>query len=154
MKHFLGRILDRISLNLRRILSAARVGITSFSTARTSVKFLLAVIAVVIPVGVFLLQGPSKAMTNVITVNTTDDPGTSSECSLRAAINNANNKGSDANSTCPAGTGLDIINFSVSGTITLGSTLPAIANTAGLSVAIDGTGQTITLNGANLYRVL
>ena len=42
------------------------------------------------------------------------------------------------------------IRFSVSGTITLGSTLPAIASTT----TIDGSGQAIAVSGANAYQVL
>ena len=80
-------------------------------------------------------QRDSKAG-SPITVDTTDDPGTATECSLRAAINNANNKTSDSNSTCAAGTGTDTINFSVSGTITLTSGSLEIAS----SVSIVGPG--------------
>jgi len=44
------------------------------------------------------------------------------------------------------GTSTDTINFSVSGTIALvGSTLPTILNT----LTIDGTGQSITVDGSN-----
>jgi hypothetical protein len=103
---------------------------------------------------ILLIQSTLYAAVNTIIVNTTDDPGTAVECSLRAAINNANNKTSDANSTCAAGTGTDLIQFSVSGKITLGSTLPAVANTSPGSLTIDGSGRSITIDGANLYEVL
>ena len=112
---------------------------------------LLPLLIVLVPVSVMLFKPTAKAIPtgpNIITVDTLDDPGTSSECSLRAAINNANNQTSDANSTCAAGTGNDLINFSVSGTIALGSTLPAIANTFGESLIIDGAGQ-IAIDGSN-----
>jgi CSLREA domain-containing protein len=113
---------------------------------------LVALLVVLVPVCVMLLKPAPKAapVTNTITVNTTDDPGTSAECSLRAAINNANDETFDSNSTCAAGTGTDTIIFSVSGTITLGSTLPAIENT----LTLDGSGQTITVDGAGLCQVL
>jgi CSLREA domain-containing protein len=61
--------------------------------------------------------------------------------SLRQAILDAN-----------AAPGADMITFSVSGTITLGSTLPDITDAAGLT--IDGAGQTVTISGDSLYRVL
>lgn len=124
------------------------------SAARVSLKYIVILLAVLVPVCVLVIQPSGRATSNTITVNTLDDPGTSSECSLRAAINNANNETSDANSTCAAGTGSDTINFSVGGTITLTSTLPAIANTSPGSLTIDGAGQTVTVDGGNLYRVL
>jgi hypothetical protein len=42
----------------------------------------------------------------------------------------------------------------VSGTITLGSPLPAIANSSPGSLTIDGSGRSITVDGASLYQVL
>ena len=69
-----------------------------------------------------------------IIVNTlVDDPAPPGHgfCSLRDAINNANSPGLDTTGgDCGIGTGNDIITFSVSGTITLGSNLPAISNTS------------------------
>ena len=53
---------------------------------------------------------------------------------------------------CISGTGDDIIMFSVSGTITLGSALPDVNNSGTLT--IDGSGQHITIDGANSYQVL
>jgi hypothetical protein len=98
----------------------------------------VALLIVLVPLCEMII--PVNADANTITVNTTDDPGTSTECSLRAPINNANNETSDANSTCLAGTGSDTINFSVNNaTITLGSMLPAIANT----LTIDGSGKAV-----------
>jgi hypothetical protein len=44
----------------------------------------------------------------------------------------------------------DTINFNVSGTITLGSTLPAIA----INLTIDGSGQAITVDGKNSFQIL
>ena len=63
------------------------------------------------------------------------------DCSLREAINAAN-----------ALTGANTITFSVSGTITLASTLPIITDAAGLTM--DGTGQTLTISGNNAVRVM
>jgi hypothetical protein len=44
----------------------------------------------------------------------------------------------------------DTINFNVSGTITLGSTLSGIA----INLTIDGSGQSITVDGANSFHIL
>ena len=77
-----------------------------------------------------------------------DDSGSGDElCSLREAINNANAKSDTTDGDCAAGNGTDTIVFSVSGTITLASELPVIANAAGDSLMIDGTAQSITIAG-------
>jgi hypothetical protein len=70
------------------------------------------------------------------TVTNTNDSGPDS---LRQAI-------LDANGT----TGADTITFTLSGTITLASTLPAIND----ELTIDGTGQSITISGNNAVRVM
>jgi CSLREA domain-containing protein len=82
---------------------------------------------------------------NTITVNTLLDSSVASDgmCSLREAINNANAMSDTTGGDCTAGTGNDTIAFSVSGTITVASALPSIANT----IEIDGTGQTIAIDG-------
>ncbi len=67
--------------------------------------------------------------------------GDSGSGSLRQAIADAN-----------AASGSDTITFSVSGTITLASPLPSIADTAGLT--IDGTGRVVTVSGNNAWRVM
>jgi CSLREA domain-containing protein len=81
---------------------------------------------------------------NTITVNTLNDESTSGDglCSLREAIGNANARSDKTSGDCAAGTGNDAIVFSVSGTITIQSKLPAIQNT----LEIDGTGRTITIS--------
>jgi hypothetical protein len=61
--------------------------------------------------------------------------------SLRQAVIDAN-----------AAVGADIITFSISGTITLASTLPNIT-AAGGALTIDGTGQTVTISGNNTVQV-
>jgi LPXTG-site transpeptidase (sortase) family protein len=65
--------------------------------------------------------------------------GVGDSCTLRQAINLAN-----------ASAGTDTITFSLSGTTTLGSTLPTITST----MTLDGSGQAVTVSGANSYRVL
>src|ERR1022692_2426581 len=95
-----------------------------------------------------LLLGIGVAQANTYTVTSTTEDATPAACSgsalsftcttLRDAINAANNDGN-----------VDTINFSVSGTVPLGSTLPSITGT----LTIDGTSQSITISGSS-YRVL
>src|SRR5579872_5511371 len=61
-----------------------------------------------------------------ITVNSLADTGAPGICVLRDAITAANTKA--ATNGCAAGTGSDPIDFSITGTITLGSTLPQITD--------------------------
>ena len=96
-----------------------------------------------------------------ITVNTLTDDSTSGDglCSLRKAINNANAGSDTTNGDCAffGGLGPNTINFSLSGTIKLNSTLPTISypsNPLGLGLRIDGTGQAIQVDGAGQYDVL
>jgi hypothetical protein len=60
-------------------------------------------------------------------------------CTLQDAINFAN-----------MNMGADVITFSLSGTIVLSATLPAINDT----LTIDGTGQTVTISGNTMVRVM
>jgi fibronectin-binding autotransporter adhesin len=82
------------------------------------------------------LARPARAANYAVT-NLND----SGKGSLRQAILNAN-----------AAAGPDTITFSLSGTIMLTSTLPAISDAAGLS--IDGTGRSITISGNDAVRVM
>jgi CSLREA domain-containing protein len=93
MKSLSRRIRDKASLHLRRLLAGAIAGIKGFSAARTSIKFLLGVLAVLVPLSILMFHPPSKATANIITVNNTTDPASTSGngfCTLREAINNAN----------------------------------------------------------------
>ncbi len=108
--------------------------------------FLVAMLVVLVPLCVVLVQPTLKAGGPII-VNTTADPGSAGVCALRDAITAADTKA--AVNGCAAGTGTDTINFSVSGTITLGSTLPAVQNTLTI-----GSGQPITVDGAGSFQVL
>ena len=86
----------------------------------------------------------------VITVNTTDDEDNTNlaNCSLREAIVAAN--GDTPFGGCIAGSGGDLINFSVTGTITLTSALPSLST----SVQIEGPGASqLTVSGDNSVRV-
>ncbi len=99
-----------------------------------------------------LLAAPPKTVhAAAITVNSLADTTTPGDgiCTLREAINNANSDSNTAGGDCVTGSGADTITFSVSGTITLGSTLPNITTT----MAIDGSGQTVVISGNNTVRV-
>ena len=86
-----------------------------------------------------------------IVVNSTADSGADDgACTLREAITAANTdtaSGATAGE-CAAGSGTDTITFSVAGTVTLASALPAISSNA----SIDGAGA-ITVSGAGATRV-
>jgi len=93
-----------------------------------------------------------------ITVNTTDDElNTDGDCSLREAITAANtNAAVDACAAGNAAPAVDVIGFSVMGTITLGSTLPVIGGFAlpPEGVTIDGPGaNSLTVSGDSAFRV-
>jgi hypothetical protein len=131
---------------------------TGFSSARVSVKFMAALLAVLLPCSVMLSTTSLHATSNIITVNNLTDPASTSGngfCTLREAIDNANASSDTSGGDCAAGTGTDTIRFSLSGTITLAQgTLPAIANTSPGSLTIDGTGQTITIDGGGSVPLL
>ncbi len=95
-----------------------------------------ALAAIALPFLLLAMSGLARAAT--ITVTNTNDSGAGS---LGAAITTA-----DANPSTAY-----TINFSVSGTITLGSELPSITNVAG--VTIDGSGQAITVDGNNANEI-
>src|SRR5579859_6011036 len=83
---------------------------------------------------------PTDAATNWIVTTLSDGAGTCpdpSSCTLRQAITNALADSGDA------------ITFTVSGTITLASTLPTITT----PLTIDGSGQTVTISGNNAVEV-
>jgi predicted outer membrane repeat protein len=111
---------------------------------------------VLVPLGAVLIHSVLRATpvtVNIITVNTNADPGPTADCDLRDAITAANNK--TATNGCVAGTGDDAIHFNIGSpaTITLGSALPAIANTSPNTLTIDGTGQSITIDGDSTYQI-
>jgi CSLREA domain-containing protein len=101
---------------------------------------------------VFLSVSAGSASAANITVNTLEDAADSDgDCSLREAITAANQN--FPRDGCPAGSSLaaDTIDFSVTGTITLASTLPSIFS----SMIIAGPGaDKLTISGNNAVRVM
>lgn len=91
-----------------------------------------------------------------IVVNTVNDAdATDGVCSLREAISAANTNATYNECTGSGSFGDDTITFDSSssgGTITLGSTLPAIVSGQG-TLTIDGAGQSITISGNNSVRI-
>jgi hypothetical protein len=97
--------------------------------------------SMVIPTLLILALGAFAATPAHATTFTVTNLSDSGAGSLRQAITDAN-----------AAAGADNITFSISGTITLASTLPTVTDAAGLTM--DGTGQTLTISGNNAVRVL
>ena len=88
---------------------------------------------------VFTLGSASVSQAATFTVTSLADSGAGS---LRDAIDQAN-----------ANPGADAIDFTVSGTITLSSSLPFVSF-AGGPLTIDGTGQSVVISGNNSVRVM
>jgi CSLREA domain-containing protein len=107
-----------------------------------TINFSLLLLAVL-----FIFTPAAKAATTFTVTTTEDNVVNDSICTLREAISAANE--SPANNNCGSGTGPYTIIFSISGTITLGSALPNIAN----NMTIDGSGRSITVSGNNSVLV-
>ena len=92
-----------------------------------------------------------------ITVNTTKDETTPNdgECSLREAIQNAND-GAQTSSDCKAGRGEETITFKkgLSGTITLNPDLGPLTVTDRAGLTIDGGRESITVSGGDQVQVI
>jgi len=100
----------------------------------------------------FSAIGVTPAHAAGIVVNSLlDIPAVDSNCTLREAIQNANDDALTNADCLVAGSGADTITFSVSGTIPLSSALPNITDVAGL--AVDGAGQTVTISGGHIVQV-
>ena len=141
-------------LRYRRAGSFAAAFHLNNSRAMACPRFLVAMVAILVPFCVFLLvTGIRAAVPNLILVNTTSDTPAPGFCTLREAIANANAESDVSGGDCTAGAGNNIIQFSVSGTIHIGAngTL-AIVNT-GNTLTIEGSKQSITLSGDNLDNV-
>ncbi len=95
---------------------------TPTATATATVTATATATATATPTATSTPTATATPTPNVITVNNTTDPSSTSGngfCTLREAINNANAKSDTSGGDCAAGTGNDRIVFSVSGTITL-----------------------------------
>jgi fibronectin-binding autotransporter adhesin len=86
----------------------------------------------------------SASVVNSLADNTLASDGL---CTLREAINNANADDDTTGGDCAMSSA---IVFSISGQITLDSTLPAITGSA----SINGSGEDITIDGANSFQVM
>ncbi len=108
---------------------------------------------IVISMVIAQLSLPDRAMAALITVDSLEDTQSDNDgsCTLREAIINANNNNQSGSTDCVGGSGADTIDFTVIGTITLGSTLPNITDPDGLTVV---GGDAITVSGNNAVQVL
>jgi len=147
--NFYKRLWAGLTLGCERAIGWSRRASTAF--ARPSV--LVALLMVLVPVCVMMLKPAAKASGSIIVNTTADSISADGFCSLREAITNANNAAQTYTDCADPGGTTATITFDDSiagGTITLvGSTLPTIAHT----LTIDGTGQNITVDGANTYQV-
>ena len=130
--------LERAPITRKR----AAVGMRALHTVRTTLAVMFAAFALMLGTA-----HDARGWTT-ITVNSLADPGESGICALRDAITAANTK--TATNGCTAGNGHDIIEFSVTGTIALASTLPEVTDNqltingpASPGITIDGGDNTI-----------
>jgi predicted outer membrane repeat protein len=92
----------------------------------------------------------ATARATTITVDSLADTGVSGTCILRDAITAANTM--TATNGCTAGTGNDTIDFTVTGTIMLGSSLPGVSDRF---LTINGPPSPgITIDGGGTVRVM
>jgi CSLREA domain-containing protein len=106
-----------------------------------------------IALSVFFLALSGLARATAYTVDTTADTSGAGDCSLRDAINAANGSPTGGSTCTTAGTGTDTIGFSVTGTISLGSTLPTITDT-GLTITGPAGSPGITIDGGSSVQVM
>src|ERR1700719_2847069 len=140
------------ALAIRSIFLATIFRLAGFSSARASLKFIVVMLAVLLPATmIFFAPKLGSSLQTTITVNSTADPSDGTNCTLREAINNADNESDTSGGNCNFGTGPQTIVFSVGGDVVLSSSLPAISNTID-SVRIDGTGEPITIGGASSFQ--
>jgi CSLREA domain-containing protein len=86
----------------------------------------------------------------IVVTTSIDTAANDGACSLREAVDNANNN-AQTHPDCAGGAGQDTITFASGiATITLSSTLPSITDSNGLT--IDGAGA-VTIDGANSSRI-
>jgi CSLREA domain-containing protein len=106
--------------------------------------------------GLLLAYASSPAQAATITVNSLADDadGTDGECTLREAITSANTDTSSGTATgeCTAGSGDDVIEVGVMGTVNLTRVLPPLSST----IEIEGPGSaqfTVRRNTGGDYRI-
>src|SRR5215467_9729220 len=124
---------------------------SSYASSKSSFPQLLRVTFTIVIAVFSALTLSQVARAATITVTTLSDPaGPSGTCSLRDAITAANTN--TITNGCMAGSGNDTIQFSVRGTITLGSTLPQITDSL---LMINGSASRgITISGGNAVQVM
>src|SRR5271167_4155826 len=121
------------------------------SVANRNRRFALTAIALTFLSGAM----PGLARAATIMVTSLADPGAAGVCSLRQAITNANGQNQSGSTGCAAGSGNnDTIEFSVAGTILLGSTLPAIVSGETLTITGLTTPPGITIDGNNAVQLM
>jgi predicted outer membrane repeat protein len=108
--------LERAPITRKR----AALGMRALHTVRTTLAVVFAAFALMLGTA-----HDARGWTT-ITVNSLADPGGSGICALRDAITAANTK--TATNGCAAGNRHDIIEFNVTGTIALASTLPEVTD--------------------------
>ena len=131
-----------LNFRVRSIRHRAFAWVRSSPAARASLKFIVVLLAVVLPISIVLTQSRLHAAANTITVNSLIDSATTSGngfCDLREAIDNAQSNTDTTGGDCAVGMGNATIYFGVSGTITLVSDLPSIGSS---TLTVDGVGQT------------
>src|SRR5262249_48036853 len=100
--------------------------------------------------GLIVSKASNACAWATITVNSLIDPGKPGICTLRDAITAANTQ--TATNGCTAGKGHDTIQFSVTGTILLASTLPEITDS---ELTINGPPALgITISGGDKVPVM
>ena len=100
-----------------------------------------------LPLAIAIALGVPAAQAATITVTTAGDAGTVSTCTLRQALDSANNDAAGT-SSCVAGSGDDTIDFAANlrnSTITLAGQPLSISS----NVTLNGSGQTIDANNAS-----
>jgi len=92
------------------------------------------------------VAGASPAKANLITVgNLADTDEDGDGCTLREAVLNANGDDTSGSTDCTAGGGVDTIDFSLDGTISLAAQLDV---TDAEELTIDGSGRSLVLAGS------
>src|SRR5215469_16847947 len=133
-----------------RLESIAAVQQSAVAGMRAVLRMRAALVMVMAATFAVMLSTAARAAT--ITVNSLADPGRAGICVLRDAITAANTK--RVTHGCAAGTGSDTIQFRVTGTITLGSTLPKVTDRQlTITGPITGPGH-ITISGNSAVQVM